>query len=190
MVDMGLEPVCLATEPSCMFLSFLARHPSVTGFCVLWGLSHVASVFRVRTVSHGPLVLAQRPGGGSFHACLQSSCGFAACRALCSSPAQHPFPQPPPGCRHEAQVRPIRALNPAGHSDWLKDGHKLQARPIRASLEYFAIVTAEDTCLLFGAGSVRTMEPGAATGKLILPPGDSLHQNAMQMLKRVLQAKI
>lgn len=56
---------------------------------------------------------------------------------------------------HVPQAQPIKALNRAAHSDWLKDGPRIQAWPIRAFLKYFAIVTAEDTCLLFGTGSYR-----------------------------------
>lgn len=33
---------------------------------------------------------------------------------------------------------------------------------------------------------MRTIRPGAAFGNFILPPQDSLYQNAMQMLKPVL----
>lgn len=36
---------------------------------------------------------------------------------------------------------------------------------------------------------MRTSKPGAAIGNLVLPPGDSLHQNAMQMLKMVFAGK-
>lgn len=37
---------------------------------------------------------------------------------------------------------------------------------------------------------MRTIKPGAAFGTFILPPGDSLYHNTMQMLKPVLKEKI
>lgn len=105
-------------------------------------------------MSCSPLVLAPPPGWTSLSHVFVEFPLVCSLGLLCSLTAQRPFPQPPPAQDGRvAQAWPIKALNPVSHSDWLKDGLKIRAWPIRTFLEYLAIVTAEDTCLIFGTGS-------------------------------------
>lgn len=110
-------------------------------------------------MSRGPLVLAPPPGWTSLSHVFVEFLLVCSLGVLCSLCAQVPslsLVLLQDG--RVAQAWPIKALNPVGHSDWLKDGLKIQAWPIRAFLEYFAIVTAEDTCLLFGTGSYEDQQ--------------------------------
>ena len=65
------------------------------------------------------------------------------------------------------QAWPVAALHSTGYSDWLKDGHRLQAWPIRAFLGSFAIATAEATCFLFGTGSYKDHEAWSCPWKVL-----------------------
>lgn len=124
MAEMGLEPRSFLQQVLLLCLSHCgACNASLTGFCVFGGLPEVVSPFRggLRL-----LVLQAQPrhlAGRSFHTNLESSCGSAVWgldALVCSAslPSASSWLQD----GHVAQAWPIKALNPSGCNDWLKEG--------------------------------------------------------------------
>lgn len=166
---------------SSWFLALCHRTHLSLGFVYSWA-PQAAGLSRMRMTALGCWCQ---------HVRAQGSCWFAVRggSTLFVCPASPPSPPSWLQDGHVLQAWPIQALSSTGHRDWLRDGHRIQGWPIRAFLGYFAIATAEATCLLFGTGSYKDHQAWSCHHRQLHlpPPGESPHQNARQMLETVLQ---
>lgn len=151
---------------------------------MFWGLPKITSFRRRGWI----FSLRPKTPWGIFPLIFMEFLSACSLGYLCLLSPQHPFHLPPPGYRMGTWLRPGQSPQSCWPQrlaqGWVQDPSLAnQSHP-----QVFSMATAEDTCLLFGAGSYKGhqawschCQPHSASWG-----GRELHQNAVQTFQVVL----